>query len=168
MTTTGPRDVVLLLTHSGDFYTVDLVFTGSRTQRCPSHSLQHRSVSIIRQALRPRGRRARRRTPDGSGRTHLDCGGARRLGAQALVARMADDLDERYRSMCAGESVAALEGFLDALHDARWVNIQRQHAAENKRRSDSQRAPACAFRALSLRTTPPQLDSSSQRLKVKR
>ena len=48
---------------------------------------------------------------------------------------MSDDLDERYRSMCAGESVAALEGFLDALHDAHWVNdLQRQHAAENKQR----------------------------------
>src|SRR6185437_12259434 len=45
------------------------------------------------------------------------------------------DLDERYRSMCIGESIAALEGFLDALHDARWINdLQLQRAAENKQR----------------------------------
>ena len=48
---------------------------------------------------------------------------------------MADDLDERYRSMCVNESAAALEGFLDALHDARWVNnLERQRASENKQR----------------------------------
>lgn len=48
---------------------------------------------------------------------------------------MDDDLDERFREMCVRESVAALEGFLDALHDVRWVNhIQRERAAENKQR----------------------------------
>lgn len=49
--------------------------------------------------------------------------------------RMAQDLDDRYCAMCIGESTAALEGFLDALHDARWVNdLQCQRAAENKQR----------------------------------
>jgi glutathione synthase/RimK-type ligase-like ATP-grasp enzyme len=48
---------------------------------------------------------------------------------------MSNDLDERYRAMCIGESTAALEGFLDALHEARWVNdLERQRAAENKQR----------------------------------
>jgi glutathione synthase/RimK-type ligase-like ATP-grasp enzyme len=48
---------------------------------------------------------------------------------------VAQDLDERYRSMCAGESTAALEGFLDALHNVRWVNdLDRQRDAENKQR----------------------------------
>src|SRR5688572_28594519 len=37
--------------------------------------------------------------------------------------------------MCIGESMAALEGFLDALHHARWVNdLERQRDAENKQR----------------------------------
>ena len=49
--------------------------------------------------------------------------------------RMEADLDERFREMCVRESVAAFEGFLDALHEARWVNdIQRERAAENKQR----------------------------------
>jgi len=49
--------------------------------------------------------------------------------------RMADDLDDRYRSICVSESIATLNGFLDALHDARWVNdLQRERAAENKQR----------------------------------
>jgi glutathione synthase/RimK-type ligase-like ATP-grasp enzyme len=48
---------------------------------------------------------------------------------------MADDLDERYRPMCVSESVAALDGFLDALHGARWVNdLARERDAENKQR----------------------------------
>jgi glutathione synthase/RimK-type ligase-like ATP-grasp enzyme len=48
---------------------------------------------------------------------------------------MAHDLDERYRSMCVSESVAALDGFLDALHEARWVNdLDRERNAENKQR----------------------------------
>jgi MvdC family ATP-grasp ribosomal peptide maturase len=49
--------------------------------------------------------------------------------------RLEEDLDVRFREMCVRESVAAFEGFLDALHDARWVNdIQRERAAENKQR----------------------------------
>ena len=49
--------------------------------------------------------------------------------------RMTDDLDERYRSMCVSESAAALEGFFDALHNARWINDpDRQRDAENKQR----------------------------------
>src|SRR4030095_206323 len=49
--------------------------------------------------------------------------------------RMSDDLDERYRSMCVSESVAALEGFLDALHKVLWVNdLDAQRNAENKQR----------------------------------
>jgi glutathione synthase/RimK-type ligase-like ATP-grasp enzyme len=48
---------------------------------------------------------------------------------------MSGDLDERYRSMCISESAAALEGFLDALHNARWINnLDRQREAENKQR----------------------------------
>jgi glutathione synthase/RimK-type ligase-like ATP-grasp enzyme len=49
--------------------------------------------------------------------------------------KMDADLDERFREMCIRESAAALDGFFDALHDARWVNdLQREHAAENKQR----------------------------------
>jgi hypothetical protein len=41
------------------------------------------------------------------------------------------DLDERFRELCVRE-FAALEGFLDALRDARWVkDLQRERATEN-------------------------------------
>src|SRR5688500_9883381 len=135
MTTTGPRDAVLLLTHSGDFYTVDLV----------SQALARRGVrpirfntdlfpSSVKLSVRAGDERAAQLLTEAGER--VSTAEVRAVWARKLWSpRMSDDLDERYRLMCAGESVAALEGFLDALHDARWVNdLQRQHAAENKQR----------------------------------
>ena len=123
------RDVVLLLTHSGDFYTVDLV----------AQALARRGVRPIRfnTDLFPSSIKL-------SGPERILTETGEQISAAEVLAvwarkiwlpRMADDLDDRFRSMCVGESVAALEGFLDALHDARWVNdLQRQRAAENKQR----------------------------------
>jgi MvdC family ATP-grasp ribosomal peptide maturase len=135
MTQPPPRDAVLLLTHGGDFYTVDLV----------SQALARRGARPIRfnTDLFPSSVKLSARA--GDERAALLCTEAgeqvstaevRAVWARKLWSpRLADDLDERYRAMCAGESAAALEGFLDALYDARWVNdLQRQRAAENKQR----------------------------------
>ena len=135
MPPTTPRDIVLLLTHSGDFYTVDLV----------SHALARRGVRPIRfntdlfpssvklSARAGDARAARLLTETGE---QLSAAEVRAVWARKLWSpRMADNLDERYRSMCVRESIAALEGFLDALHDARWVNdLEHQRSAENKQR----------------------------------
>jgi MvdC family ATP-grasp ribosomal peptide maturase len=44
-----------------------------------------------------------------------------------------DDLDINFREVCANESLAALNGFLDGLHNARWVNQPaRERQSENK------------------------------------
>ena len=135
MTPTAPRDAVLLLTHSGDFYTIDLV----------SQALARRGVRPIRfnTDLFPSSVKLSARAGDERA-AHLFTEAGEQISAAEVRAvwarklwspRMSDDLDERYRSMCVGESVAALEGFLDALHDARWVNdLERQRAAENKQR----------------------------------
>jgi len=135
MPPTTTRDAVLLLTHSGDFYNVDLV----------SQALARRGVRPIRfnTDLFPSSIKLSARAGDERA-AHV----VTEVGEQISVAevcavwarklwspRMSDNLDERYRSMCVGESIAALEGFLDALHDARWVNIlDRQRNAENKQR----------------------------------
>ena len=135
MPRTTPRDIVLLLTHSGDFYTVDLV----------SQALARRGVRPIRfntdlfpssvklSARAGDARAAQLLTETGE---QISAAEVRAVWARKLWSpRMADDLDERYRSMCVRESIAALEGFLDALHDARWVNdLERQRCAENKQR----------------------------------
>ncbi|HEU4479063.1 MAG TPA: hypothetical protein VFR80_11140, partial [Pyrinomonadaceae bacterium] len=135
MPPTPPRDAVLLLTHSGDFYNIDLV----------SHALARRGVRPIRfntdlfpssvkmSAHAGDERAARLLTETGE---QVSAAEVRAVWARKLWSpRMADDLDERYRSMCVNECAAALEGFLDALHDARWVNdLERQRDAENKQR----------------------------------
>jgi hypothetical protein len=131
----APCDAVLLLTHSGDFYTIDLV----------SHALARRGVRPIRfnTDLFPSAAKLSARARDERA-AHLFTEAGEQIYATEVCAvwarklwspRMADDLDDRYRAMCVGESIAALEGFLDAFHDAHWVNdLQRQRAAENKQR----------------------------------
>ena len=135
MTPTSLRDAVLLLTHGGDFYTVDLVAQAlARRGARPVRFNTDLFPSSVKLSARAGDERA----------AHLYTEAGEQISAAEVCAvwarklwspRMADDLDERYRSMCVRESAAALEGFLDALHDARWVNdLQRERAAENKQR----------------------------------
>lgn len=135
MPQTAPRDAVLLLTHSRDFYTIDLV----------SQALARRGFRPIRfnTDLFPSSIKLSARAGD-ERTAHLFTEAGEQISATEVRAvwarklwspRMADDLDQRYHSMCVGESIAALEGFLDSLHDAHWVNdLQHQRAAENKQR----------------------------------
>ncbi len=134
MPQTAPRDV-LLLTHSGDFYTVDLVSEalarkGVRpvrfnTDLFPSH------VKLLARAGDERAAQLFTETGEQISANDVRAVWARKLWSP----RMSDDLDERYRSMCINESAAALEGFFDALHNARWVNdLHRQRDTENKQR----------------------------------
>lgn len=131
----APRDAVLLLTHSGDFYTVDLVSQalarrGARPVRFNT-DLFPSSVKLTARAGDERAGHLLTETGEQISTTEVCAVWARKLWSP----RMSDDLDERYHSMCAGESAAALEGFLDALYDARWVNdLVRQRDAENKQR----------------------------------
>jgi len=135
MTRTARRDAVLLLTHSGDFYTVDLV--SQALARRGARSIRFNSdlfPSSVKLSARAGDERVANLCTEAG--EQICTSEVRAVWARKLWSpRMADDLDERYRLMCAGESAAALEGFLDALHDARWVNdLQLQHAAENKQR----------------------------------
>ena len=135
MTRTALRDTVLLLTHSGDFYTVDLV--SQALARRGAHPVRFNTdlfpSSVKLSARAGDARSAHLFTELGE---QISAAEVRAVWARKLWSpRMSDDLDDRYRSMCVGESVAALEGFLDALHDAHWVNdLERQRAAENKQR----------------------------------
>lgn len=135
MTSTTSRDAVLLLTHSADFYTVDLVAEAlTRRGARPFRLNTERFPASLKLSARLGN--------DGAAHVVADAGA--RLSTEEVRAvwarkfwmpRMAPDLDERFREMCVRESAAALEGFLDALHGARWVNdIQRERAAENKQR----------------------------------
>ena len=127
------RDTVLLLTHSRDFYTIDLVSKAlARRGARPIRFNTDLFPSSIKLSARAGDERAAHLfTEEGE---QLSTADVRAVWARKLWSPlMADDLEERYRSMCVGESIAALEGFLDALQDAHWVNdLQRQRAAENK------------------------------------
>jgi MvdC family ATP-grasp ribosomal peptide maturase len=135
MTSKAARDAVLLLTHSADFYTIDLV----------AEALARRGARPVRlnTDLFPASVKLSARAGDARASHLITESGAQVSTAEirAVWARklwppqMDADLDERFREMCVRESVAALEGFLDALHDARWVNdLRRERAAENKQR----------------------------------
>ncbi len=133
MTHTSLRDNVLLLTHEGDFYTVDLVTQAlARRGARPVRFNTDLFPSSVKLSARAGDERAASLYTEAGER--ISAADVRAVWARKLWSpRMAEDLDERYRSNCARESVAALDGFLDSLHEAHWVNdLQRERAAENK------------------------------------
>lgn len=129
------RDVVLLLTHSGDYYTVDLVAQAlARKGVRPIRFNTDLFPSLVKLSARAGDERVAHLFTEAGEETSAD--EVRAVWARKLwTPRLSDDLDERYRSMCVNESAAALEGFLDALHNVVWVNnLDHQRNAENKQR----------------------------------
>jgi glutathione synthase/RimK-type ligase-like ATP-grasp enzyme len=131
------RDVVLLVTHSGDRYTIDrvaeeLVRRGARPRRVDSDRFP--SELSLTTALEGAPGSSRRTLRDALGVIDGDLVRAvwlRRIWPAALD----DDLDPAFRAGCANESMAALLGFLDGFRDRRMVNpLVADRAAENKPR----------------------------------
>jgi MvdC family ATP-grasp ribosomal peptide maturase len=135
MTSGASRKAVLLLTHSADFYTVELVGEAlARRGARPFRLNTDRFPASVRLSARLGNDRSAHLITDAGAR--LSAEEVRAVWARKLWApRMDEDLDERFRGMCLRESAAAFEGFLDALRGARWVNeLLRVRAAENKQR----------------------------------
>src|SRR5215207_9687757 len=135
MSSRTSRAAVLLLTHSGDFYTIDLVAEAlARKGARPFRLNTDLFPSSVKLSARAGDDRVAQLVLETGARVAAE--EVRAVWARKLwVPRMGDDLDERFREMCVRESAAALEGFLDALHDAHWVNdLRRERAAENKQR----------------------------------
>lgn len=126
-------NAVLILTHSGDYFTVDRV----------ADALARRGVRAFRfntdrfpEEVKLSAKFTR------SGTSHVIKDGARLLEASGVRAiwarkiwlpRLPADLDPNFYDMCIRESMAAVEAFLDGLHLARWVNEPlRDRQAENK------------------------------------
>lgn len=127
------RDVVLILTHSADYFTVDrvaaaLIRRGATPFRLDTDlfptrvqlSAESTTDDVCHTILR--------------GRKRLAVTQVRAVWARKIwCPRLDDDLDARFRDLCLNESRAALDGFLDGLHQARWVNHPaREREAENK------------------------------------
>lgn len=132
---TDDRDIVLLVTHSGDFYTVDrvaeeLVRRGARARRVDSDRFPA-SLSLT-SAVGAGG--SRRTLRDDRGVVDGDAVRSvwlRRIWSAALD----DELDPLLRDGCLRESRAALLGFLEGLGDRRMINpLDAGERAENKLR----------------------------------
>lgn len=129
------REVVILITHSGDFYTVDKVAEAlSRHGAKPfrlNTDMFPLSVELATHISK-------------SGSEHWLKYGEEYLNIEQVRAvwmrriwqpKLAPDLAPQYRNACIRESVTALNGFWDSLREAHWVdNLQKINIAENKLR----------------------------------
>jgi MvdC family ATP-grasp ribosomal peptide maturase len=133
MRTGSTPDTVLILTHSGDYFTVDrvaaaLVRRGVKAFRFDTDRFPEEVKLIAKFA-------------DGSvtysiksGAGILDASAVRAVWARKVwLPRMASDLDPDFHDLCTRESLAAMESFLGGLNSARWVNDRRRdREAEDK------------------------------------
>lgn len=127
------RDFVLLITHSGDYFTVDRVAAALSkrgvqpfrldTDRFPlemqiqgylcnngsEHQLKYRNISINTNQI---------------------------LGVwlrRIWQPQLGEELAPQFKASCIRESIAALDGFWDSLRTARWIDdVESIKAAENK------------------------------------
>ena len=125
--------LVLLVTHSGDYFTVERV----------AEALARRGARPVRfdTDLFPEAIRLSATLGPG-GAENVLVAGEFELDASEVCAvwarrvwppRLSASLDERFRAACTRETAAALEGFFDGLCGARWVNDPlSERAAENK------------------------------------
>jgi MvdC family ATP-grasp ribosomal peptide maturase len=127
------RATVLLVTHSGDYFTVERV----------AEALARRGARPVRfdTDLFPEELRLSAALGPGGAEHFLRAGGEEVAASEVRAVwarrvwppRLSERLDERFRAACVRESGAALEGFFDGLAGARWVNDPvRERAAENK------------------------------------
>jgi MvdC family ATP-grasp ribosomal peptide maturase len=130
-----PRDVVLLLTHSGDYFTIDRVAEAiSRLGARPFRLDTDLFPTAVRLSARLGAEGPRHRIEHGE--RALDVEEVRAVWMRRIWApQLGDELDPAFRGPCANESTAALYGFLDGLCEAHWVDaLDRISAAEDKLR----------------------------------
>lgn len=129
------RDTVLLLTHSGDHFTIDRVAEeverrGLRPVRFDTDDFP--TALELTTALGPEGFEASLRTPAGELRAEE----IRAAWLRRLVSPQFDDsLEPAWKEACVRESRAGLDGFLDALGatGCRFINpLAAAHTAGNK------------------------------------
>ncbi len=131
-----PRDIVLLITHSGDFFTVDRVAEALLKRGAQPFRLDTDKFPLAVQL---------KAQLNNFGSHHrLEYGGDRSISAKQVSAvwmrriwhpQISKELSPKFQAACARESLATLDGFWDSLREARWVDdLQRINVAENKLR----------------------------------
>ena len=129
------RDVVLLITHSGDFFTIDRV----------AEALSKKGVKPLRLDTDEFPQTVQITAHfDNSKIYHRLDDGTHSISTEQVQAvwmrriwepKLSEELAPQFREACIRESQATLDGFWDSLREARWVNdLQRIDAAQNKMR----------------------------------
>ncbi|KAB8314178.1 MvdC family ATP-grasp ribosomal peptide maturase [Tolypothrix campylonemoides VB511288] len=129
------RDVVLLITHSGDYFTVDRVAQALSRRGAQPFRLDTDQFPLVVQ-LQAR--------LSNQGLNHSLEYGGQSISIEQVQAvwmrriwqpQLSKELAPHFQAACTRESLAALDGFWDSLKHARWVDdLQRIKAAENKLR----------------------------------
>ena len=129
------RDVVLLITHSGDFFTVDRV----------AEALSKKGVKPLRFDTDKFPQTVQIAAHFDKFKSYhiLECD-SHSISTEQVKAvwmrriwepKLSQELAPKYREACIRESQATLDGFWDSLREARWVDDLRQiDAAQNKLR----------------------------------
>ncbi|MEH2417718.1 MvdC family ATP-grasp ribosomal peptide maturase [Nostoc sp.] len=129
------RDVVLLITHSGDYFTIDRVAQALSRRGAQPFRLDTDKFPMtvkLQANFSNFGSNHRLEYGDCSLNTEqVQAVWMRRIWQPEL----SKELAPKFQAACTGESLAALDGFWDSLRGAKWVDdLQRINAAENKLR----------------------------------
>ncbi|MBD3886018.1 MvdC family ATP-grasp ribosomal peptide maturase [Phormidium tenue FACHB-886] len=116
------RDIVLLITHSGDYFTIDRVAEALTKRNAPFFRLDTdlfpMSVQLVT-SLSNSGVRHQLR----HGNTLIDAEQIRSVWMRRLwPPQLSQELAPQFQAACARESLATLEGFFDGLRDVPWVD----------------------------------------------
>ncbi|XWK88459.1 MAG: MvdC family ATP-grasp ribosomal peptide maturase [Phormidium sp.] len=129
------RDVVLLVTHSGDFFTIDRVAEalskkGVQPFRFDTDKFPL-SVQLTAQFDRYKSYHRLEYGADSISTEQVKAVWMRRIWEP----KFGDELAPQFREACIKESRATLDGFWDSLREARWVDdLERINVAHNKLR----------------------------------
>jgi MvdC family ATP-grasp ribosomal peptide maturase len=131
------RDVVLLITHSGDFFTIDRVAQAVSKRGAQPFRLDTDKFPLQVKLKQQLGNKSSHRLEYDQASSHLHSIDSNQVVAvwmrRIFAPQMNTELAPQFQAACARESLATLNGFWDSLRQARWVdNLQQIAIAENK------------------------------------
>jgi MvdC family ATP-grasp ribosomal peptide maturase len=128
------RDVVLLITHSGDFFTIDRVAEALSKRGAKSFRLDTDKFPLFVQ-LTARFDKTRIYHRLEYGDRSISTEQVQAVWMRRIWEPELSGVAPKFREACARESQATLDGFWDSLREARWVDdLERINVAHNKPR----------------------------------
>ncbi|MEH2198825.1 MvdC family ATP-grasp ribosomal peptide maturase [Nostoc sp.] len=129
------RDVVLLITHSGDFFTIDRVAEALSKKGAKPFRLDTDKFPLEVQ-LTARFDKSKTYHSLEYGNHSISTEQVQAVWMRRIwEPKLSEELAPKFREACIRESQATLDGFWDSLKDARWVDdLERINTAHNKLR----------------------------------